>query len=105
MKPTSVNILGKVYAIQYMSKPSDVDIYKRLSLWGQIDFWSRTIRVYEGERTPPDLLETIIHEVIHGIASELELKPLKDGDKAEETVSLLALALADVLHRNGWLTL
>ena len=44
MKPTNVNILGVDYTIEYTDRPSDVDMYKRESLWGQVDFWTRTIR-------------------------------------------------------------
>jgi len=102
VKPTEVNILGKTYSIQYVDNPADVDLYRRKSLWGQIDYWTRTIRIYDKERTPADLLETVLHEVLHGIASELELKQLQ-GDDNEEALGILALALADVLARNGWL--
>ena len=102
MKPIEVNILGKTYHISYVDNPAEVDLYKRESLWGQIDHWTRTIRIYEKGRTDADILETLLHEVLHGIAVELNIKALK-GDDAEDIVGLLALALADVLARNGWL--
>lgn len=101
MKPTSVNILGIKYSIEYVDKPSDVDIYKRESLWGQIDYWTRSIRIYDNGRSIEDVFETVLHEVLHGIAESLKLKSLQDG--GHDDLSLLALALTDVLYRNGWI--
>ena len=98
MKPSSVCILGIDYQIEYVDKPSDVDIYKRESLWGQIDFWTRTIRIYDNGRGLVDVWHTILHEVIHGISSALKLE-LDDEDK----VDLLALGLTEVLFKNNWL--
>ena len=99
-RPDEINILGVVYKVIYVDKPSDVDIYKRDSLWGQIDYWTRTIRVYDdGERPGEDIWHTIFHEIIHGIQAALNLKSLKD---AEDDIDVLSLALADVIFRNGW---
>lgn len=101
-RPTSINILGVEYKVQYTDKPSDVDIFKRESLWGQIDYWTRTIRVYNGESTPvQDLWHTIIHEVLHGIAVHLHINEKFNDD--DDLVDLVALALVDVLVRNGWM--
>jgi hypothetical protein len=33
VKPDSVNILGKIYQITYCDKPSDVDVFRRESIW------------------------------------------------------------------------
>jgi len=94
-----INILGNTYKIEYMDNPSEVDIFKRDSLWGQIDFWTRTIRVYKKDRTKEDIFETIIHEVIHGIAESLKLKSLTKKENHDD-LSLLAIGLADTLTRN-----
>jgi len=99
-RPDSVNILGNIYQIEYHDKPSEVDIFKRDSLWGQIDFWTRTIRVYDNGRSIEDRWHTIIHEVLHGIITALKLDKFKDD---EDTVDLLALALVDTMFRNEWL--
>jgi predicted ArsR family transcriptional regulator len=101
MRPDKVNILGKVYTIVYVDRPSDVDIFKRESFWGQIDFWTKTIRVYS-QTTGEDVLQTILHEIIHAIVAELKLHILEKED-AHDTVDMLALGLADVFTRNGWL--
>jgi hypothetical protein len=95
-----VNILGKRYSIEYVDRPSDVDLFRRESLWGQIDYWTRTIRVYDGGRTADDILETIMHEVVHGILGELRMT---EWNNNEDNVSLLGIGLADVLTRNGWI--
>jgi len=79
-----------------------VAIYHRQSLWGQIDHWTRTIRVYDNGRADGDLWDTIMHEVLHGIASELNIKALTDND-CETVIGLLGMALSDVFIRNGWL--
>ena len=101
-RPDSVIILGKRYEITYTDKPSDVDIYQRRSLWGQIDLWTRTIRVYDNRRSIEDLWETILHEVLHGIVIELNIKAL-DGDSHEDDIDILALALMNVMFSNRWL--
>lgn len=100
-RPNEVNILGIIYQIQYVDNPAEVDIRKRESLWGQIDYWTRTIRIYSKDRPEEDIWETILHEVLHGIAELLHLKSMMD-DKNEVELNLLSLALVDVLFRNSW---
>lgn len=99
-RPDSVTILGKRYQIEYTNTPSDVDIFRRESMWGQIDYWTRTIRVYDKGNSAEDRWHTIIHEVLHGIISSLKLEKIK-GD--EDTIDMLALALVDTMFRNEWL--
>ena len=105
MRPQKINILGVDYAVTYTATPSDVDIYKRTSCWGQIDFWTRTMRVYDNHRPDADILETILHEVLHGIleALHVDLKVTMTEKGSDDTIDLIALGLADVLVRNGWL--
>ena len=102
-KPNSLNVLGVEYSIEYVEKPSDVDIFKRSSLFGQVDFWTRTIRVYDnGTRPMEDVWQTIVHEILHCIAEGLKLKSLGNETNHDE-LDVMALALTDVLFRNGWL--
>ena len=101
VKPENVNILGLNYKIEYVDKPSDVDIYKRESLWGQIDFWTRTIRVYQTDRTIESTWSTIFHEVLHGISSQLNL--CLNKDEYHDDLDVLAFALYDSFTRNGWM--
>jgi hypothetical protein len=102
MKPNSVNILGVEYSITYVDKPSEVDIFKRESAWGQIDYWTRTIRVYDdGKRPEEDVFQTVMHETLHGISEALRLDLHKEEHHDE--LDILALALTDVLFRNNWI--
>lgn len=103
-KPNKVNIMGTEYKILYEKKPSDVDIHQRESLWGQIDFWTRTIRVFDNDRPTQDLWKTIVHEILHGIEEELHLKCFEAEDKkrGHNELDMLASALVDTFVRNGW---
>lgn len=101
MKPRKVNILGIEYSITYVDNPSEVDIYKRTSMWGQIDYWTRTIRIYDNGRPVEDVFQSVMHEVLHGISEELKLRLSKDENHDE--LDILALALTDVFFRNGWI--
>ena len=103
MKPEKVNILGKEYKIEYVNNPAEVDLYRRESLWGQIDYWTRTIRIYDNGRQDEDIWHTIFHEVLHGIASSLNLRLGKNENHDE--LDLLALAFVDVFFRNEWIKL
>lgn len=102
MKPDKVNILGIEYSIIYVDKPSDVDIFKRESLWGQIDYWTRTIRIYDNARPIEDIWHAIFHEVIHGLSQVLHLQEM-DKKENEDELDLIALAFTDILFRNGWM--
>ena len=105
-RPQSVNVLGSQYSIKYFDKPSDVDMFHRESLWGQCDFWTKSIRIYDdGNLSDSDILQTVLHEVLHVIAQEFKLPQLgdwKDKEKHDE-LDLLSLALVDVFIRNGWI--
>lgn len=103
MRPTNVNILGKEYTIEYCDKPSDVDIYKQKSLWGQLDPWTRSIRIYSTNRTDDDIFHTILHEIIHAITIQLHIDTILDASDEDNIIDLLALGLADALLRNGWM--
>lgn len=102
-RPATLNILGKLYTITYTDNPSEVDMNRRESLWGQIDFWKRTIKIYDNGRGAEDLWQTIIHEILHGISESLKLK-LRNADQHDD-LDLLALALTDVLFRNDLIKL
>lgn len=103
MKPTELNILGIKYTVEYVDSPSDVDIHGRETLFGQIDFWTRSIRVHDNGRDIEDIWQILIHEVLHGIAEALNLK-LNDEEMHDELDSL-ATAIGDTLIRNNLLNL
>ena len=103
--PREVNIMGIIYKIEYYDKPSDVDVFKRTSLWGQYDSWTRTIRVYNDGKLPiTKIWQTIFHELLHAIADVLNIKNKKLNDE-EQVIDILSSALIDVLSRNGWMKL
>lgn len=105
-RPNEINIVGVVYRVEYCDRPSEVDVFKRQSLWGQIDYWTRTIRVYDAGRQSADLWQTIMHEILHGLAEHLHLTCLGKGGAPEDSVhdelDRLATGLVDVFARNGW---
>ena len=100
LKPKTLIVLGREYSVSYVSKPSDVDPKGRDSLWGHIDYWTRRINIYDNGRADFDILETLLHEILHALDNDLDLK-LKDGD-SEERLHRLAVGLADTLQRNGF---
>ena len=102
IKPDNVNILGRNFAVEYVDNPSDVDSEHRKSLWGQYDSWAGVIRIYTGVGDD-EIFDTLLHETLHGIINRLKIKTIESAPDYEDVVSLLALGLADVLVRNGWL--
>ena len=104
MKPESLNILGINYKITYCANASEVDIHKRESCWGQVDFWTQTIRIYDNGRQVEDIWETIIHEILHVIGEKLKLECFDKGnikdERKHEELSIIATALTDTLFRN-----
>jgi hypothetical protein len=100
-KPKKINIMGVDYTIEYVKNPAEVDLHKRRSLWGQIDYWTRTIRIYDNGRPLTDIWVTIIHEVFHAIAEEMKLKSW-DKEEAHEDLDRMASIFVDVAVRNKW---
>jgi len=103
-KPTKIIVAGVPYTVSYHDSPVEVDLYKRQSLWGQIDYWTHTIRIYDKDNPPETILETLLHEVLHGLAEHLNLKTLK-AEAGHEDLGVLALGLMDFLTRNNWISL
>ena len=100
--PDSVTIFGKRYSIEYKDNPAEVDLYRRQSFWGQVDYWTHSIRIYAPDGfSGVEILDALIHEMLHAIAVELKLDLGKDENHDE--LGLLAMALADTFSRNGWL--
>lgn len=104
--PKQVVIAGKSYRIDYTADMVKTDIDQRSALWGQVDYHTRTIRVYVGKdkhkRQPADILETLLHEIIHAILADnkMLMAAMKDGMN-ESFTDTLGVQLADTLTRNG----
>ena len=71
-RPDSVNIFGNIYPIKYCDTQIDVDINRKQEFYGQIDYPSQSIRVFDnGSLGDAEILSTILEEVIHGITESL----------------------------------
>jgi hypothetical protein len=101
--PDEIRILGIPYKVEYCEKPSDVDLCKRESLWGQIDYWTRTIRVFKGARTEQDIWDTIWHEILHGLTCDLKISIQNDKQSEEDKIDLLAMGIREILFSNDWI--
>ena len=103
-KENKIIILGKPYKIIYVDKPSDVDVQGVQSLLGQVDFWTKTIRIFDDNtKSEEDLFEVLIHEIIHALINDLHIYALidKDGGHKEDPIDLLSTGLADTFIRNN----
>jgi len=101
--PDKIKLLNITYTVEYVDKPSDVDIFKRNSCWGQIDFWTRSIRIYKGKLSVDDLWETLWHEILHGICEALHMKEFNDNKpENDQKIDLISLGIYDVLRQNNW---
>lgn len=106
--PTSVKIIDQIYSIEYVDNPSKVDIFNRKSLWGQIDYWTRSIRIYRPSGYSNfEVWNSIIHEILHGIIDGLKIEEISGlgCDNEEHIVHLLATGLNAVLNDNAFLFL
>ncbi len=110
--PKTIEVGGLVYKITYTDKPSDTDAEGRQTMWGQIDYWDRSIRIYIKNRTKEDIYHTLLHEIIHAISQQyqlgLEEKEItmtdnESNDKESSFVDIFSLLLFDTLKRNDWL--
>lgn len=103
--PTSVKIIDQVYSIEYLDNPSKVDIFNRKSLWGQIDYWTHSIRIYRPDgRADLEVWNSILHEILHGIIDGLKIEEIRElrSDEGEHVVHLLATGLNAVLNDNSF---
>lgn len=93
-RPTRVKIGAHIYTIEYMDQIVDLDALQKY--YGVIDHDRSVITIadFGGERTPSQLLETYLHEAIHGVEAERDL--VMD----ERTVDQLAAALAAIMIDN-----
>lgn len=99
--PTTIKVIDIVYSIEYVDKPSDVDIHRRESLWGQIDPWTRTIRIYSKDNPPESVMQVVWHEIMHAICEKLHIKTeAGDLNDQEVPIDLLATAINSVLQDN-----
>jgi len=106
--PKSLNIMGKIYKVIYVQDMVKADAFRRRALWGQIDYHTRTIRVYTGqkgeERQYADIMDTLVHEILHGLLEDNKLvKNLVGKENNESFVDNLSILIVDTLRRNNLL--
>lgn len=103
--PNSVILFGMPYMVEYKDTPSDVDINKRNSLWGQIDYWAHSIRIFRDKDTPVErVFQCLLHEILHVIGEDSHMSMLQD-DANHLALDNLATHLMDIFVRNSWVTL
>lgn len=109
MKLNRINILGMEYSIEYCDNPANVDMNKRSSLWGQVDYWEHKIRIYDNNTSDEQVIQTLLHEILHVIVIDLKIKSLGGGynnnqsTQQHEDLDMLAIALTDTFCRNNLL--
>ena len=96
--PIKVEILGVSYSIIY-----DSDLWEKEKCWGVIEYKKQTIKIWRNEDfSLEDYWNIIIHEVIHGISTALDLE-LESTDEGEKRLNRLAQGLTKVLLSNNWI--
>ena len=91
-----INILGMDYTVTKIPEISDVNVHKDCTVYGQCDIPSQGIRVYAGENVADDCsLESVLHETIHCILSELGYL-----EQDERLVSMLSTGLYQMFKAN-----
>jgi hypothetical protein len=112
MRPTKVNILGMTYTIEYCESMVDVDVFKRWQYRGQFDKHTHSIRVFDdGSQPDAEIWRVLVHEILHGIVSQLHIQSLDDSWRTEngkpvqqhKDLDLLALGISNVLIDNNWI--
>ena len=76
---SKTEIFGIPYRIVYV-KNSDVDTNRATSLWGQIDYAKREIRIGK-DMSKRDQSLTLFEELVHGVLSELQYSDLNEEHK------------------------
>lgn len=97
-RPKSVNIMGNRYSIRYVKSQIDVDRSREKHLYGQINYMSSSIRIFDnGQIGEAEVMSTIFEEVLHGIQEDLRIT-ISHND-----LSRVSKALADLFIRNRWI--
>ena len=105
--PKTVNVMGINYSVTYCRDMVEADIGKSQAVWGQVEYQTRTIRIFvgKGERKvqPADVHRNLVHEMIHAVVegNQLIADCLKEGSVNEPFTDQLATVLSDTLVRNG----
>jgi uncharacterized protein YqeY len=90
--PHRLKIAGKVIKVRIMSEAE----FQEKSVWGLYDSFAGEIAIYP-VMTPSNMLDTLIHEVLHAVFDGWNLQ---DSDEEERTVHTMATALQTLMVDN-----
>jgi hypothetical protein len=99
---TEIKIGGIPYKIKTVKGELDVcHDGSGQKLWGQISYLQHSIRVLK--TSPERELRLVLHEVLHGIINEYNIRELMndEGEHKESPIDQLALGIAEVLESIG----
>lgn len=91
-------MIDRTYHIEYVNSPTDVDVHQREALWGQCDFWTKTIRIFKRDVPDSTIRHTVLHEVLHALGEALDIDQLTTDD--ENLVDRIATGLNCILADN-----
>ena len=92
-RPKKITINETDYKVVTRSKKWGID----KEAYGQITYSRKMIEIADGQ-TPQEYLDTVIHEVVHGIIEEYGVE--MDRRKEEKFVTQFSNSLTDVLKKN-----
>lgn len=98
--PERLVIMGTTWTVVQCADINAVDVTQTELHWGNCNPVTREIRIFTGSQ-PFDVYQTLLHEVFHCVAGELQLK----FNRNEAEVDVFSRTVVDTLVRNGMLKL
>ncbi len=102
MKPSKLYIFYKAYDIKYIDGYITVD---GETVRGKVSFENKLIEISTVDSTNSDILEVLIHEIIHVIIKEMGITTIKKSEDEEDIIDQFTIAVVDILLRNEWIKL
>ena len=104
-----VNILGNVFKVLGCRDTGMVDPDREMMAVGSYRGRTKTIRLFLGTpdypRTETEILETLIHEILHDILGSIGILDKLANDEKETFISTLSPIFVDTLARNNLINL
>lgn len=79
--PNEVKIMGLTYKVQEVNV-----VDKNEPLWGQIDYQNQVIKI-DAEMSDERKCQTFMHELLHGVLTELGYRQLNEDENAVQSIS------------------
>jgi hypothetical protein len=110
--PSEISVCGIPHTITYINEEGGCDEGSAPYV-GLYDLDKKAILVYTKNKPLPEVLDTLLHEILHGIVITMQLTSLdfSEAKSAEESsrrhrdLARLATLLADTLVRSGLIKL